>query len=141
VNVYHYDQVYPYEKALAEVKELTIPTILPSINKNDLISIGLTGEAYADIVYTHIIALGYNEGDLKAAFDDLFPTRNSLFYPETDESEAAAKMFLNLSIIAEDYKHQVWAFQDFHKNTQALKPYKEVIVEVKKQLLAAELGF
>ena len=53
MNVYHYDQVYPYEKALAEVKELTIPTILPSINKNDLISIGLTGEAYAD-TFTHI---------------------------------------------------------------------------------------
>jgi hypothetical protein len=141
MNVYHYDQVYPYEKALAEVKELIIASILPCINQDDLEASGLTSEAYADIVYTHIMALGYNEGDLKAAFDDLFPTRNPVFYWEPDESDAAAKMVLNLSIISEDYKHQVWAFQGFHKNTQALRSYKEVVIEVKKQLLAADLGF
>ncbi len=138
MNQYHYDQVYPYEKILQEVKELILPTIEYMINPDDLQHTALSPHAYTDVIYTHIMALGYNKGDLRSAFDDTFPTRNPIFYPELEESDAAGRMILNLAAIAEEFKHQVWAFQNFHVNTQALKPHKEVITEVKKQLLATQ---
>jgi len=140
MNTYHYDQVYSYEKILQEVKELILPTIEEMVNPKDLITSGLSKAAYADIIYTHIMALGYNEGDLRASFDDIFPTRNRIMYPEADEQDAAGKMFINLAAISKDLKHQFWAFQEFHKNTKNLMPHKEVIIEVKKQLLATQFG-
>ena len=141
MNTYHYDQVYSYEKILQEVKELILPTIEEMANPEDLINTGLNKAEYADIIYTHIMALGYNAGDLRAAFDDIFPARNIIMYPETDEQDAAGKMIINLAAIAKDFKHQFWAFQEFHKNTKNLMPYKQVIIEVKKQLLATQFGF
>jgi len=140
MNQYHYDQVYPYEKILQEVKDLIMPTIIDMIPPDDLTSKGLSSYQYADVIYTHIMALGYNSCDLKAAFDDIFPDRNPFFYPEVDEMDAAARMLFNLAAISKDYKHQVWAFQEFHKDTKALKPHKEVIVDVKRQLLATQFG-
>jgi hypothetical protein len=141
MSTYHYDQVYPYEKILQEVKELILPTIEEMANPEDLINTGISKSAYADIIYTHIMALGYNAGDLRAAFDDIFPARNMIMYPETDEQDAAGKMIINLAAISKDFKHQFWAFQDFHKNTTNLMPYKQVIIEVKKRLLATQFGF
>ena len=141
MNTYHYDQVYSYEKILQEVKALILPTIAEMANPEDLELTGLTNDAYADIIYTHVMALGYNNCDFRAAFDDIFPDRNIIMYPETDESDAAGKMIINLAAIAKDFKHQVWAFQEFHKNTKELMPHKQVIIEIKKQLLAIQFGF
>ena len=141
MNSYYYDQVYSYEKILREVKELILPTIADMVNLEDLKFTGLSKNDFANIIYTHVMALGYNEGDLKAAFNDIFPTRNFILYPEKDESDAAGKMILNLAAISKDYKHQVWAFQEFHKNTKELMPHKQVIIEIKKQLLAIQFGF
>lgn len=138
MNTYSYDQIYPYEKILQEVRELIIPTIAEIVNPEDLKITGLSNDDYADIIYSHIMALGYNNGDLKAAFDDIFPDRNFVMYPETDETDAAGKMILTLAAISKDFKHQVWAFQCFHKNTQELMSHKQVIIEVKKQLLATQ---
>ena len=138
MNTYHYDQVYSYEKILQEVKELILPTIAEMVNPEDLKITGLTKDAYADVIYTHVIALGYNNGDLRLAFDDIFSERSHVMYPETDESDASAKMIMNLAAISKDFKHQVLAFQGFHKNTQELMPHKQVIIEVKKQLLATQ---
>jgi hypothetical protein len=134
---YHYDQIYPYPKILQEVKELIVSTIIDMANPTDYQHTGLNKEAYADIIYTHVMALGYNNGDLKAALDDIFPSRNPFFYPETDDSDAAAKMLFTLARIQKRFKHQAWAFEGFHRDTQQLKPRKEVISEVKKQLLAS----
>jgi len=138
MNIYHYDQVYSYEKILQEVKELILPTIEEMAFEEDLVNTGLSKTAYADIIYTHIMALGYNEGDLRAAFDDIFQARNMIMYPETNEQDAAGKMIINLAAISKEYKHQYWAFENFHKDTQALKPHKEVIINVKRQLLATQ---
>lgn len=140
MNKYHYDQIYPYETILQEVRELILPTIVEMIHPDDLKSIKISPREYADIIYTHIMALGYNEGNLKAAFDDIFPSRNQILYTEIDETDAAGRMIINLAAIAKDFKHQVWAFQGFHKDTQELKPHKEVILNVKRQLLAAQFG-
>ena len=140
MNKYHYDQVYPYETILQEVRELILPTIIEMIHPDDLNSIKISSREYADAIYTHIMAQGYNEGNLKAAFDDIFPSRNPVLYPESDEMDAAGRMFINLAAIAKDFKHQVWAFQGFHKDTQQLKPHKEIILSMKRQLLATQFG-
>jgi hypothetical protein len=140
MNTYHYDQIYSYEKILQEVKELILPTIAEMANLEDLKLSGLNKIEFADIIYTHVMALGYNLGNLNAAFNDIFPTRNFIMYPEIDETVAAGKMVYNLEAISKDFKHQVWAFEGFHKNTKLLKPYKEVIIHVKRQLLATQFG-
>lgn len=141
MNTYHYDQVYSYEAILKEVKKLIMPTLEEMANPDDLINLGINANAYAEIIYTHIMALGYNNGDLQAAFNDIFSERNFILYPEIDEQDAAGKMILNLAAIKNEYKHQFWAFENFHIDTQALKPHKEVIIEVKKQLFATQFGF
>lgn len=140
MNTYHYDQIYSYEKILQEVKELIMPTIEEMANPEDLKYTGLGKDEYADIIYTHIMALGYNDGDYQAAFEDIFPDRNLIMYPEIDEEDAAGKMVINLLAISKDFKHQFWAFKNFHKDTQALKSHKEVITNVKRQLLAIQFG-
>jgi len=136
---YHYDVVYPYVKILQEVKDLIYPTILENADPEDIQACGMAKEHYADIIYTHVMALGYNEGDLKAAHEDIFPTRNLDFYPQTDELDAAAAVLFNLARIQKFFQHQVWAFQGFHQDTQALKPRDNVLIEVKKQLLSVYL--
>jgi hypothetical protein len=140
MNTYHYDQFYSYEKILEEVKALILPTIEEMANPEDLQYTGLTKNAYAEIIYTHVMALGYNEGDLNSSLNDIFASRNPILYPEINDQDAAAKMFINLAGIMDEYKHQVWAFQEFHKNTKNLMPHKQVIIEVKKQLLATQFG-
>jgi hypothetical protein len=137
---YHYDQIYSYEAILKEVKELIFPTLVGRINPGDVKATGLRREELAEIVYSQIMALGYNESDINAAVNDLMPTRNPIIYPGPTEADAV-NMAIHLVMVTEDYKHQVWSFQQFHNLTQALKPHKEVIIAVKKQLLAAELGF
>ncbi len=135
--MHRYDQIYSYEKLLLEVKELIMPTIINRINPDDIEATGLTREILAEDVYSKIMALGYNQCDINAALNDLMPTRNYLLYPGEDELEAV-NMAMHLSIALEDYKHQIWAFQAFHNLTQELKPYKEVIITVKKHLLATQ---
>jgi len=132
-----YDQVYSYQKLLQEVKDLILPTIIDRINPDDCKFTGMSKFALAEDVYSKIMALGYNNGDINAALNDLMPTRNLLLYPGPDELEAA-NMSIHLVIALEDYKHQIFAFQAFHKLTQELKPHKEVIVAVKKHLFALQ---
>ena len=136
----NYDKIYPYDKLLQEIKELIIPTIIDKVNPKDYRSTGLSKEALAEVVYTQIMGLVYNDFDINATLSDLMPSRNHIIYSGTDESDAA-NMSLHLVMIQKDYQHQVWAFQKFHKLTQELKPQKEIIIEVKKHLLASKLGF
>ena len=139
MNTYHYDQIYSYETILVEVKELILPTVIERINPGDIEATGLTRMELAEHVYSLIMSLGYNEEDVNAAVNDLMPTRNPIIYPGPDETEAI-NMAIHLVMVLEDYKHQVWAFQGFHKNTKNLMPHKQVIIEVKKQLLATQFG-
>ena len=134
------DNIYSYEKLLQDVKELIFPTIVEMINPTDTIETGLNKEDLANIVYTQIMALVYNDEDINAAVNDLMPSRNPIIYMGPVATDAA-NMAMHLAMILEDYKHQVWAFKAFHRLTQALKPQKEIITEVKKHLLATQFGF
>lgn len=137
--MYQYDQIYPYEKLLQEVKDLIFPTIVDRVHPDDAKALGLTKEALAEVVYTQIMALAYNDEDVNAALNDLMPHRNPIiYYGPADED--AANMALHLVAIFKDYKHQFWTFQQFHMLTKEMKPYKEVMLAVKKQILAAQMG-
>lgn len=138
--MYQYDQIYSYEKLQQEIKELIIPTIIEKVNPQDAKSTGLSKTALASLIYSQIMALGYNDEDVNATVNDLMPSRNPIIYPGPDETDAV-NMALHLVMILEDYKHQIWAFKSFHKLTQELRPQKEIIIEVKKHLLATQFGF
>lgn len=131
---YHYDQVYPYELLLKEVKNLLFPTILNSIDQADVEKTGFRKQDLAEIIYTQITALGYNNKDVYAALNDLLPMRNPIIYPGPIETEAA-NMAMHLDLICNDFEHQLNAFQIFHQMTQDLKSYDEVISSVKMNLL------
>lgn len=131
---YHYDQVYSYEKILEEVKELLLPTILDSIPSEEVAKTNLRKEDLAEIIYSQIMALGYNNQDINSSLNDLMPTRNPFVYTGPAETDAV-NMAIHLSIICNDYSHQVRAFQSFHKMTQELKSHDEVMRNVKLQIL------
>lgn len=127
-------QHYEYETILHEVKELLLPTIIDRIIPKDLVAVNLDRNILADIIYSQIMALGFNNRDINAALNDLMPTRNPLIYPGSDETDAV-NMAIHLAIIDEDYSDQVKAFQVFHQMTKELRPRDEVIRNVKRQVL------
>jgi hypothetical protein len=133
---YEYDKVYSYEKILEEVKELILPTIIDRINPEDIVKTGLIKQDLANIIYTQIMALGYNNEDINASLNDLMPRKNPIVYPGTNEIEQA-NMAMHLCAICEDYSHQVRAFKNFHQMTKELKPRNEVIRAVKLHILLA----
>ncbi|MGP8215565.1 MAG: hypothetical protein ACLQQ4_08380 [Bacteroidia bacterium] len=126
MNEYHYDQIYSYEKIMQEVKELIIPTFVDRINKVDTEITGLEKWALADVIYSSIMALGYNDEDINASLNDLMPTRNQLIYRGPENSDAVSMSF-HLCVICKELTYQVNAFSNFHKMTQALKPHDEII--------------
>lgn len=131
---YHYGEIYPYEDMLKEIKDLIFPTITESLSPQAIINTGLRKEDLAEIIYSQIMALGYNGKDVNASLTDLMPTRNPFIYDGTEE-EDAVNMAMHLSIICQEYKFQILAFQTFHNMTEELKPHNDVIREVKKLLL------
>ena len=131
---YHYDQVYSYEKILREVKELLMPTICKRVPPDDVAKTNLRKEDLAEIIYSQIMALGYNNQDINSSLNDLMPSRNPIIYTGPKETDAV-NMAIHLSIVCNDYSHQVRAFQSFHKMTLELKSHDEVIRNVKLQIL------
>lgn len=131
---YHYDKIYPYEDILKEIKILIFPTIIERINPQEIKNTRLRKEDLSEIVYTQVMALGYNGQDINATLTDLMPTRNPFLYNGTEE-EDAVNMAIHLSLVCQEYKFQVLAFQTFHKMTEELKPHNDIIKEVKKLLL------
>ncbi len=131
---YLYDKIYPYSKILQEVKDLILPTILESIDMKDVEKVGLRKEDYAEVVYSQIMALGYNSQDINSAINDLMPTRNPFVYPGPEETDAV-NMAIHLSIICKNFAFQIRAFQSFHQMTQNLKSHDEVIKNVKMHFL------
>jgi hypothetical protein len=122
-----------YDEMLAEVKSLIWETI--EVSQGDVKNFGLPESALKDIIYTYIMALGYNNENINDALNDLMPTRNLMVYPGSDDE--AVNMAIHLSMVHNDYSHQIRAFKFFHQMSQEQKPYKEIIRSVKMNLLLA----
>jgi hypothetical protein len=78
----------------------------------------MSKEAYARVLFSRGMALGYNDGDIQKALDDLMPTRNPFIYPGDSELEDKEMMLVDLEIAAHDFKCQVAAFNTFHRKTK-----------------------
>lgn len=135
---YNYDEVYPYDKLLQEVKELLLPTITEMVNPLDAKKLNWRKEDVAEIIYTQVMALAYNDENINASLIDLMPIRNQFLYPEPEET-AAVNMAIHLCIICKDYSHQLRAFKVFHQMTKELKSRNEIIREVEIHLLPLTL--
>lgn len=131
--MYHYDQVYSYLQILSEVKDLIFHTITARIHPGSVENTGISANALADIFYSQIMALGYNDNDIDASVNDLMPTRNPYFYPGPDVDDAA-NMAMHLAVATQQFPHQIAAFNTFHKMTQELEPRDEVIMHVERLL-------
>jgi len=127
-------EVYSYELILKEVKELLIPTIINSINPKDIETTGLSKEDLAEIIYSQIMALGYNDQDINSSLNDLMPTRHPILYPGPEETDAV-NMAIHLCAICKDFEYQLSAFKDFHKMTQDMKSHDEVMLNIKLRIL------
>ena len=124
---------------LKKVKDEIFPTIVDMVNPEIEKDLGINKEAYAEIVYTHIMALRYNNGDINSAINDLMPYRSPIIYHWTEE-EDAINMMNNLIMIMKDYQFQYWAFKGFHENIKNKMPFDKAIIEVQKALLPLQMG-
>lgn len=121
-----------YNTMLQKVKEL-ITEKLDLIVPNDAhITKGkLSKDFYLDAIYTDIMALGYNFGDVNNATKDIYELQSTV-YGETNE-------FYNSTLIrvtetAKQYPQLVNVFSVFHKLSQNSVPFDEVIDNVKIEL-------
>lgn len=121
-----------------EVKNQIFPTIIEMINP-EVENCGITIDAYAEIIYSHIMALGYNKGDINSAVSDLMPFRNPIFYQSTEEEDAIT-MVNNFSMVMEDFRFQYRAFRVFYENFQNEMPFDKNLIEVQKVLFPLRMG-
>ena len=127
-----YNQVYSYEAILKELKELLLPGILKEINPvcTALIVLGiLSKEDYAELIYEEIMALGYNDQDIKASVGYLMATRNPIIFQGPEKTEDTNLAF-HLCGVTEDYPLQINAFEVFQKMTKDLRPHDEIIQNI-----------
>jgi hypothetical protein len=69
-----------YEEALAEVKALIIPTLIEQQDPGEHMNYNMSKEAHSEVLFSRVMALGSNDGDIQKALDDLMPTRNPFIH-------------------------------------------------------------
>jgi hypothetical protein len=106
-----------YQEMLDAVKELYIAHLrkrvpLAAYNANPLIS----GHTYLDVIYTDIMALGYNNGDIAKAVDDILPMNLAFFINPKNKTK---KMTVaEVSESARLYADEIHVFHQFHLETK-----------------------
>jgi hypothetical protein len=81
-------------------------SILDSISTEGEAKTILPKEDLAEIIYSQIITLGYNNQDINSSLNDLMQTRNPLICTGPEET-GAVNIANHLSVICHDYFHQV----------------------------------
>ena len=135
MELYNNDKIYPDNILLKEIKDIIYPTILEKIKIDNITKPGLSENCLADIIYSQIMSLGYNNQDINLAVVDLLPNRNSTIYNSSEEIDAI-NMAIDLSVICKSFTPQIRAFIAFHKMTKDLIPQKEIIRNVKMLMLS-----
>lgn len=108
---------------------------MEKIDGENITRTGLSKQDLAEITYTQIMALGYNNQNINSTLADLMPTRNSNIYPGPEETDSV-NMALHLVTICKDFAQQLRAFQCFNQMTQEQKPHDEIIRNVKMLMLS-----
>jgi len=121
-----------YNQLLEEIKNLILPKLKEVVHQAAYDANPEIPEVfYRDMIYTDIMALGYNFNDSKLAVDDIYELQ-SIMNGESDE------LYQNIQQrIAETktiYPSFVSVFSLFHKQSQNRVPFDEVIANVKSEL-------
>jgi hypothetical protein len=121
-----------YNEALKQVRELFLYR-LAKVVKDDayLANPKLPKEVYLDALYTDIMALGYNFGDLDKAAEDSYEMKSALWgknYELKSQNRMGVKETQRL------YPKEINIFSNFHKLTQDGVGFKEAIATVKNLL-------
>ena len=121
-----------YNEILEEIKALFIEKLekiveTEAYEANPLLS----KHTYLNTLYTDIMALGYNFGDLKKATDDIYEMQAALH----DESQEFYRFIeMRVEETAALYPGLVIIFSEFHTATQAGKAFERVLIDVKSAL-------
>jgi hypothetical protein len=121
-----------YNKLLAEIKPdfiIGIKKIIDEeVSKSEPI---LSKKMNPEIIYTDIMALGYNFGDLKKAADDIYETQSQLYganielYKFIQQRVEQTKTY---------FPRLISVFSSFHKKTQAGEDFGIVLSFVRSEL-------
>ncbi len=121
-----------YNELLAEIKKCFIEK-LEQIVKEEAYRANpdLGKEGYLDNVYTDIMALGYNFGNIKKATDDIYEMQSALF----SESRKLYK-HIQIRVMETDmlYPSIIEIFSSFHKATQVNEDFEKVLTNTKLSL-------
>ena len=124
-----------YNEILSEIKILFIEKLEKIVNdeayKANLL---LSKQSYLDTLYSDIMALGYNFGDIKKATEDIYEMQSALF---GDSKELHKNIQLRVEETNRLYPALVNSFSKFHKETQEGEDFEKVLDEIKLDLLKA----
>jgi hypothetical protein len=121
-----------YNQLLQEIKNLFLPQLKAIVHQAAYdANPKLTKDLYLDMLYTDIMALGYNFNDSKKAVDDIYELQ-SMLHGESDELYQNIQQ--RISETKAIYPFFVNVFSLFHKQSQDGVPFNEVIANVKSEL-------
>jgi hypothetical protein len=113
-----------YSELIQKVKELFIEHLDKTV-KDDAIKANsqLTKQAYLDVIYTEIMSLGYNFGNVEKATNDIYEMKSALHGESQDLKNRIQKGVVET---LNTYPFEIKTFSDFHKSYQ--KNIKEEVL-------------
>lgn len=121
-----------YDQLLEEIKNLFSPKLKEVVHQAAYdANPNISDLFFRDMIYTDIMALGYNFNDSKLAVDDIYELQ-SMMNGESDELYHNIQQ--RISETKTIYPSFVSVFSLFHKQSQNGVPFNEVIANVKMEL-------
>lgn len=105
-----------YEELIGEAKNLFIERLKSQIPEEAYkANPELSKEEYREVVFSEIMALGYNHGNIKKASEDLYQIKANT---HGEGRELYDEIYKGLQETAEKYANEVQIFSRFHLNYQ-----------------------
>ncbi|MFN8258147.1 MAG: hypothetical protein U0W24_20830 [Bacteroidales bacterium] len=118
-----------YNEILSKIKKVFIEKLTEIVDEDAYkTNPKLTKFAYLDSLYTDIMALGYNFGDLQKAADDIYEMKSAL---HGESNELYNKIKFNVRETSIVYPGLVKIFSLFHTKTQAGEDFDKVLNDIK----------
>jgi len=124
-----------YNEILAEVKQSFIEKLKKIVTEETYEANSLSKEdgfmrgVYLETIYTDIMALGYNFGDLKKAIDDIYEIQGG-----DNDIEFYKELRMRVEETARQYSDLIPIFSNFHKETQAGEDFEKVLKDIRLAL-------
>lgn len=123
-----------YNEFLEEIKTI-IMAKLKDIVPEDAYDANpmLSKDLYLDVIYSDIMALGYNFGDIKKAADDIFECKSWAVHPDKLESFYEG-IVRDIRETAANYPSLVEAFSKSHRAKKSGTGFAKIIADVETDL-------